>query len=71
METILQSYQNLSEEDKRRAVPDRPVEHILPEGWVLHMNEQAFLTPEDWEQARKLELSASLDFWLDEEDLYD
>lgn len=60
--------QFIDDDVKARAVPDVPIEHVLPDMWSLSYNAEAFLTPDDWQHARRLELSGSLDFWLNEDE---
>ena len=54
----------MPETNETRFTPAPSLE-ALPAGWTLRFNWKAFLTPADWEQARRVELSGSLDDWLD------
>ena len=44
----------------------------MPERWKFRLNWKAFLKPEDYLRAKQIELSGSLDDWLDpEENVYE
>ena len=56
----------------RTAMSSGPTPAALPKGWRLVVNWKALLTEADWEQARRVEASGSLNDWLDpREDVYE
>ena len=70
METIVAP--PISQEALRLAFSTGPLPAAIPENWTFKINWKAFMNQEDWNQAKRIESSGSLDAWLDpKEDVYE
>ena len=55
----------ISQEALRLLLSTGPAPAVIPENWTFKINWKAFITQEDWDQAKRIESSGSLDDWLD------